>query len=239
MNRSKLVVAVGIAASLLAGAGHAASVNLSFNNGSLFNTAGISTFDVNGADMAGASVTACFSVGGCQTRAWGNLGGTSGGVLEADWSIRLNADSFANRFILQAISSTASLVSLAINGRPGLVAFDVASDGNGSPGSALGLPFSLMNDPGLAIGNIDVVYSDKLAVNGVFYDDLYTVMTLNFSGGTGFNSRARIEFMTDTDKTLNGAPIVPSRIVPTPSTFALVGLGLLGLAGQARRRAHS
>jgi len=240
MNRFNLTLLPTFAALLLSSAAQATTVNLAFSNGSLLNTAGISTFDVTGADMVGLGVTACFTVGACQTLVWQSAGTTAGGVTGTNWSLALGGDSFVDRFILRVNLSNSSLTSLSLDGRPGLTAFDVTPDVSGSPGSAVGRPFSLQSGPGATVvGNLDVTYSDKLAVGGVFYDDLYTVMTMNFRGGTGFVS-GRMEFSADTDKTSNGATIDPNpgNTVPTPATLALVGLGLLGLAANTRRKAR-
>ena len=241
MKQLNSTLATVFAALVAAGSAQATTVNLTYNSGSLFNTTGISSFNVTGGDMQGVSVTACFSAGGCETRVWATIGASdsqNGGVLGNGWVLGLDGDSFSSGFVLSTTLTNSFLVNLSINGRSGLTAFDVSPNSADSPGSGLGQAFFLDTGPGAAVvGNIDVTYSDKLAVAGIFYDDLYTVMTLNFRGGTGF-SRGQMRFFTDTDKTLNGAAIdpIPGNTVPTPATLALVGLGLLGLAANTRRK---
>lgn len=239
MNRLNSALAALFATTVLSTASQAATVNLFFNNGALFDTAGISGLNVTGFDMGNVAVTACFSVGGCETSSWAGSSGQEGGVTGNNWSLHLDGDSFSSTFLLTVSKLTSSLLSLSINGRPGLTAFDVTPPPDvGSPGSGTGQAFYLEIDPGAVVGTIDVVYSDKLSVGGTVHNDLYTVMTMNFSGGTGFTTGS-MEFFADTDKTLNSStPIVPVNGVPTPGTLALVGLALLGLAGQARRKAQ-
>jgi hypothetical protein len=238
MNRLKSKLATLLCAATMAGAAQAATVNVAFSNGSLFDTTAIDTFTVGAVNMVGVGVTACFTVDPCQTLAWGVLGADTGGVVGTGWRLGMTGlDSFNSRFVLEVSLANSSLVSLSINGRPGLTAFDVVADGNGSPGSAIGKPFDLVT-PDTSVTNISVLYTDKLSVGGVFYDDLYTVMNLNFNGGNGFRS-GRLEFVADTDKTLNGAPITPGTPVPTPGTLALVGLGLLAAAAKTRHKTQS
>jgi len=238
MNRLKPQLATLICAVVMAGSAQAATVT-AFSNGSLFNTTGIDAFTVGAVDMVGVGVTACFTVGPCQTLGWSIHAADIGGVMGTGWSLgMIGPDSFSSRFVLNVSLTSSSLVSLAINGRPGLIAFDVVegAGGNGSPGSAIGRPFDLVVDT-VPATDIDILYTDKLAVGGVFYDDLYTVMSLSFNGGNGFRT-GRLEFIADTDKTLNGAPITPGVPVPTPGTLALVGLGLLAAAAKTRRKTH-
>jgi hypothetical protein len=236
MNRLKFKLATLFCAAVTAGSAQAGAVNVAFSNGSLFNTTGIAEFTVGATEMVGMRVTACFTVGPCQALDWGVLPAVNtGGVVGTGWTFGMTGlDSFNSRFILDVDLSSASLVSLSVNGRPGLTAFDVVADTSGSPGSAGGRPFTL-GSASASIATIDVSYTDKLSVGGVFFDDLYTVMDLSFNGGNGFRL-GRLEFTADTDKTLNGAPITPGTPVPTPGTLALVGLGLLAAAAKTRRR---
>lgn len=240
MNRFSLTLVPMFAASLLASAAQATTVNLAYSNGLLLNTAGISTLDVSGADMIGLGVTACFTAAPCQALTWGSTSLTAGGVAGAGWSLTLNGNSFTQRFVLQVTSSALTLSSLTLDGRPALTTFDINPSVVLSPDSGLGRAFDLLDGPDAGVVSaIDVVYSNKLAVQGFFYDDLYTLMTLNFTGGTGFTAGDRMEFMADTDQTANSTPIVPVNGVPTPGTLTLVGLALLGLARQARRKAQA
>ena len=49
---------------------------------------GVAGFQTNGARMDGMQVTACFSRLGCETRAWTDGGGASGGVTGTGWDCR-------------------------------------------------------------------------------------------------------------------------------------------------------
>jgi hypothetical protein len=229
-----LLVGAALTAMFVPGAALAATVSVSAVAGTSFTTTGVDEA-MNGAGMAGITVTACPLAGTCETKIWEAASGNNavaGGATGTNWSLGLNGDSFDVNFVFS--SGTGTWRSLSINTRGGLAAFDWIANPVLSPDSAAGLPFSLqLPDPISGSGIFDVEYSDVLYVGNAVYNDLYTIMTINFQDTGGFSGR--MEFKADTDSIEDIAPRDPGTSVPTPATLALVGLGLVGVAVSRRK----
>lgn len=217
-------------AALFSGAAMASPI-ITFTDGDSYTTESLTAFTTNGSQMDGMEVTTCFITGSCETIAWdGTVGASSYGEASGtDWLLSVNGDTFNNPFTFATSSSDIAVTSISLNGRPGNTLFDVIMSPSLSPGSASGRPFTLSgSNPDLANYTLNVNYTDRLAVDGIFYGDLYTVMTIDFDG-QAFNGT--FDFITDTDNNdfAGGSPIIPVNPVPLPGTLFLFAAGVAGL----------
>ena len=62
--------------------------SVNFEDGTLYTTSGIATYDVSGAMMAGMEVTATFSNGDVETSIWGATNPLDGAAIGLDWGVR-------------------------------------------------------------------------------------------------------------------------------------------------------
>lgn len=200
MNMKKLL-GLGFAAALFAGQANAGFISV-----------------VNGADMAGISVTATFTNLSTETFIWTSSTSstsstsTAGGVDGTDWELMVDGDTIIPNSATplmgtwQLVNSNPELVSLFINLGTAFV-FDTEYNDVSANGSGPGREF--LNFFGT---------STTGSFSNLMQDELYYGLTLtNISAGETL-------FGADTDA------------VPTPATLSLLGLALLGLAAGARRK---
>lgn len=241
MNSRKTSIAAGVVAALLASVSTvqaAPIVDVSDSDGSLFNTESLTGYSTDGGLMDGMEVRTCFDSMQCETATFDGTVGTStfGEASGTDWSLTADGDTFSNPFTFSSATDNplGGVTNITINGRPGNTIFDIKGDSTRSTGSALGKPFQLQSSSTNA-EVINVEYTDKLSVDGVFYDDLFTRMDIDFNDETFAGS---FSFLSDTDNNdfLNDSPITPvdPSPVPEPGTLTLLGAGILGL-GMRRR----
>ena len=192
---------------------------------------GVAGFQTNGARMDGMQVTACFSILGCETRAWADGGGpTSGGVAGTGWALAVTGDTFTADWEFDFTNSPGQLLTLLLDGRNALTIFDRTRLA-GDPGGEFGTPGSARGRDWIsALGDnttIDVTFLDPTTVGGApAVGDLFQQVFVEF-GDTG--PRVDFTFRQDTDN--------DSRLqIPEPSTLLLLGLGMLAFAGVHRRR---
>ncbi|MEO5923861.1 MAG: PEP-CTERM sorting domain-containing protein [Bryobacteraceae bacterium] len=216
------------------------------SNGSPLSIVDVTGFGTSGNEMAGMMITGNFSTGGNASCVWAVTGANSGGCTGLTglngFSLSLNGDTFSSNWVLNGISTAvnASLQSLVFNGPAGFTVFDRTSPSEGTPGSASGRDASGTTSPtnGKQVApNGIATYSDIVSVGAnAAVGDLYSKVTIVFGGGgTGLVAGQSAEFQMDTDNIgLRGGN--PGSGVPEPSTFALIGGGLLGLAALRRKR---
>lgn len=248
MKKSALPGMLGAALVVLsAGTSHAAPTYV-FDATTTSNIPGLTGYATLGDMMSGMLVTANFSGGISETKSWAATGVGAGGVTGTDWSLNQSGDTFVSIGVPKGSGAgtwaftnrrTDTLLSLVLNGNPGLTIFDVdmysdqttcdtftatGVDQVCSPGSARGSRFQ-------SVDNISplVTYSDVVSIgSNPPFGDLYHVMTVDF-GPNGIGGNFTFNQDTDNDSRFN---------VPEPTALALFGLAFAAL-GVARRKSTS
>lgn len=209
------------------------AVIVSSDNGTLFNTGGLTGFTTDGTGMVGMAVTAIFADTSSETIAWASSGGTSGSASGTDWALFETGDTFGGVWTLANITGQA-ITDLIINGVPGDTIFDRSAPSPGSPDSFSGLDFFL-DGGNTFLGDITATYRNALGIGGAApVGDLFTQLELEFTSAGAFASGSTLTFVADTDSAATAGDITE---VSEPGMLVIFGLGLVGLGVARRRRA--
>lgn len=184
----------------------------------------LSTFETDGSQMSGIKVTANYLDGGSQTATWNPTGPQAGGAFGAGWSLTQVGDTFSFPWTFSTSDGFAQkIASLIINTIPGNTVFDIDPDVEGTIGSFIGLPFTVL------AGQSPNTYAYSTDISGA-ENDLKGVLSLSWNSGfTG-----QLSFLADTDSGKLDDPIQAA--VPEPTTIAGVALAAAGLARLRRRQ---
>ncbi len=254
MRVSTIRLAIGSVATMIAvlggaAGGHGATVNAVFAPQQ--DVPAITTHLTFGDMMEGMEVSVRFDSGIGESEIWmatGNPGEGQAKGIDGDWSLTEAGDTFSSIWTLEYtdLMSKGTLTAFSIDGFAAGVSdlgvmFDRSFDNFGNPigpvtpGSANGRDFTEIGAPPFSIF---VTYRGAVGVNpNAPLEDLYRWMDVVFrdplgqTGGLNGDDITTLEFLQDTDN---------PKIVPEPGTVAmLIGAGLIGLVGYARRRRKS
>lgn len=210
-----------------------ATVTVLFDNGTTQVTTALTGFATTGAMMDGMSVTAFFAGGTQETAFWAATVGDDGEAAGTGWSLSESGDTFSS-FDPWALANASGLAieMLLIDAGVGDSVFDITFGGLfGTDGSALGITFASSDTR-----DVTATYIDEVALTGfAVVGDLWRFLKLDFGAGIASGSPS-FNFSADTDNLELPGDITP---VPEPSTLALFGIGLAGLAFVRRRRKKS
>jgi hypothetical protein len=209
----------------------------------------ITGFATTGNLMGGLVIVGDFASGADATCTWVNLGGNAGGCTAVGggangFSLALNGDTFSASWNLSSILG-ANLLSLTFNGLPGSTVFDRTSPSTGTSGSDQGNDAAGSTNPLISFDPLYLIQGLATYQNPVGtlanapVGDIHATVFLEFTdllgGADGLRAGNTAAWTMDTDNIgLRGGD--PGSGVPEPSTFGMVGAGLVGLAWLRRTR---
>ena len=173
---------------------------------------------VDGDEAVGMLVTAVYADGFEETLTWEALTGITGGVSSSRMTLTSTTDSVFE------LTTTSLLVSLTLEALPGNAVFDIIKgikDGTRGDtlGTRIGFPYEEVGGDPLT-GAIDVVFSDAVFVQGQAQgEDIFTTMSIDYSGLDGGGLLGYTEFRADMDNILVPGDLAP--YVPNTDPVAL------------------
>lgn len=242
----KVILAVAAVSATSFGTAQAATINIVRDSSEQFETVhgmyeNTATY---GYDIDGGQVTAEFADGTTENltwaldpRMWTEDGYTYGSLLGFAIGDNIEMELGAYGF---EISTTSVLTSLTMNMAPGNAVFDTTFDFDGTGlstvGSGYGTAFELYDGYEDLEGAITASYSGIVGVAGATpVGDLFTTMTVDFSGLAAGGIMGNIDFNSDLDRIAIAGDLAP---VPLPASlsFLLIGLGSLGASRAVSKR---
>lgn len=219
------------------GVAQAATVNITTSISSAYQSEhGLrSNTGSEGVDLDGALVSADYAdrpsedlVWEAQGIGWSNAGWADG----EDTNLFMSWDGFD-------LTATSLLTSLSIDLTSASSAFDISTAYDPDPlstlGSSFGFPFEIYSGGAALLGSIAVTYTGIVNLaNSVAAGDLFTTMTIDFTGLSTGGFLGEMSFRSDIDTFEVAGDLSP---VPLPASlsFLLIGLGGLGLARKRSR----
>lgn len=139
------------------------------------------------------------------------------------------------------IETTSLLTSLTLDMAPGNAVFDTTFDfdssGYSTVGSGFGTAFELYDGYQGLEGAINATYSGIVGLAGATpVGDLFTTLTVDFSGLALGGIMGNIDFNSDLDRIAVAGDLVPTVPLSASMSFLLLGLGSLGASRIAAKR---
>lgn len=182
-----------------------------------------------GRDLDGAIITATYADGSSEALVWEavNFDYTlDGGATGAGVSLFMNYDALQ-------VTASAMMTSLSFDLAPATTVFDSMyglfpfPDPGSTPGSSFGNEFVFAEGEASMVGTLGVTYSGIVNLAGAeAAGDLFTTMTLDFTGLVGGGYQGYFSFYSDMDTMEVAGDLTP---VPLPTSLSFMLLGLAGL----------
>ena len=222
-----------------------------FDGSNVVKVADVEKFSTFGDMMEGMEITATYKNGDGVLATWKGTTNQYGVAhatdypsewpnAEREFQLSYDGDTYYNFNWLFEDLGDGAITKISIDALAGNTVFDVQDYGsNGplsnepdTPGSRRGYAFDLLDESLVDTYDISVTYKDLVAVgSNPAVGDLYGTLEIMFGDTTATafvnNGTGSFKFKADTDI------IVP---IPEPGTVLLLGVGMLGLLGLARKR---